>query len=96
MASLRIIRGPANEDEHIPLTKDDMIIGRNPDCHIHIPSPFLGRQHARLIRVGDWFYIDDTRSLSGTYVNNQQIHGQTLLQSGDRIQVCDFVAVFEE
>jgi serine phosphatase RsbU (regulator of sigma subunit) len=93
MASLHILRG-VNQGQQIALDSDRVLLGRSPECQVVIPITSVSRQHARIIRVQDRFYIEDMQSRNGTYVNNQPILGRTLLQPNDRIRICDFLAAF--
>jgi serine phosphatase RsbU (regulator of sigma subunit)/pSer/pThr/pTyr-binding forkhead associated (FHA) protein len=95
MAHLIVRRG-ANPGHRLPLEKDTIILGRSPDCDISIPSPSISRQHARLVRVQDKWYIEDMLSRNGTAVNGQVISARTLLKRNDRIRICDFEAVFQD
>ena len=96
MASLRINQHPGiSPGQRIPLDVDCFVIGRNPDCHLVIPSPRVTRQHAQLrLEEGNW-YIEDMGTRHGTWVNNQQISSRTPLSDNDEIRVPDFMAVFE-
>ncbi len=47
-------------------------------------------------KAGDKFFIEDRDSRNGTFVNNQQIAGQTLLKNNDRIKICDFMCTFHD
>ena len=48
-------------------------MGRSPDCQVHIPNNAVSRQHAKIIRKPNGFYIEDLKSRNGTLVNNQAI-----------------------
>jgi len=63
-------------------------IGRGPDNHIVLEGDSVSRRHAHLERRGKqgWFAVDN-RSTNGTYVNEDQIPGEVLLENGDRIKV---------
>jgi hypothetical protein len=69
------------------LDRDEIIIGRSPDCDFVIPDRQVSREHARLYRSEDGFYIHDMGSKNGTYLNGTTIIEPTLLQDGDVIQV---------
>lgn len=69
------------------LSKDELILGREPDCDIVIPDRQVSRQHARLVRVGGTFTIEDLGSKNGTHVNGATLAGPKSLQDGDLIQV---------
>lgn len=65
-----------------------MTLGRRSEADISLPhDPRISRHHARLMfRHGHW-YIEDTGSANGTYVNDRRIHEPTRLRPGDRIRV---------
>ena len=50
-----------------PLSGDVTTIGREPDNAICLPSPFVSRQHARLVREDGRYYIESL-GLNGTIV----------------------------
>jgi serine phosphatase RsbU (regulator of sigma subunit)/pSer/pThr/pTyr-binding forkhead associated (FHA) protein len=95
MASLQVVKGH-NEGTVIPLEgeRDIFILGRNPDCFLHIPVTSVSREHAQIVRSQGKFYVEDRQSRNGTFVNNQQIAGRTLLKHNDKIRICDFVCAF--
>src|SRR5207245_1589080 len=71
-----------------------VILGRSPECDIPIPSPSISRQHARIMRQGDQWHIEDMLSRNGTAVNGQQITTRVPLKKGDRVRICDFEVIF--
>jgi sigma-B regulation protein RsbU (phosphoserine phosphatase) len=89
-----VIRKGANPGQRLPLEKDIIILGRSPECDIPIPSPSISRQHARLMRQDDKWFIEDMLSRNGTAVNNQPIATRVPLKRTDRIRICDFEAIF--
>jgi serine phosphatase RsbU (regulator of sigma subunit) len=95
MAALHILCGP-NAGTLIPLERDKVVLGRNPDCDVVIPVTSVSREHAQILRNGGCFFILDLQSRNGTFVNNQQIGTRMQLQDKDRIRICDFVASFQE
>lgn len=83
------------------LTKSEIIIGRDPDVDITIPSPIVSRRHARLTRDGDGYMIEDLGSSNGTFINGQRVSERKLLRSGDQVRfgkaiVLDYSAPQEE
>jgi pSer/pThr/pTyr-binding forkhead associated (FHA) protein len=62
-------------------------LGRNTDCDISISSDEISRQHAKLQVVPDGVMVEDLGSSNGTFVNNQRVHGPTLLKAGDELRV---------
>jgi len=101
MASLLVLKG-ANQGQRLTLDgKDHITMGRNRDCTVVIESPAVSRVHARILRLGGKLFIEDgdgqgNFSRNGTFVNNQQISGQTPLKDNDRIKICDFLCTFHD
>jgi sigma-B regulation protein RsbU (phosphoserine phosphatase) len=98
MPALHILKGD-DEGKLLPLDGERFVLGRNPDCHIHIASNAVSREHAQIVRVQGRYYIvdgdsDGKPSRNNTYVNNQPISGRTQLKHNDRIRICDFLAAF--
>jgi hypothetical protein len=95
MPFIQILRGP-NEGAVILTGSEPVVLGRNPDCTVVIPATCISRRHARIVRVGDGYFLDDLQSRNGTFVNNQAINARTTLKNNDRIRICDFIAVFHD
>src|SRR5262249_52302392 len=99
MASLLILKG-TNPGQRVDLNADRIVLGRNPDCHVVINLPPVSREHAQIVRVQGQFFIEDgdgeRPSRNGTFVNNQQITGRTLLRDDDRVKICDFLCTFHD
>lgn len=90
MATLVLVNRP-NADQHFTLTDAPLIIGRNPDCTVVLASPAVSREHARIFRKGDQYYIQDLRSQNRTFLNNQEVprNKPVPLYHCDRIRICD-------
>ncbi len=93
------IREGSNETT-IPLTGQQLIIGRDPnaDLAIGLPGPQnpvglpgISRQHARIFPVNDGYAIEDMGSRNGTYLRGRQIppHQVIPLQYNDVIRIGD-------
>ena len=93
MAELRTVEGP-HAGGVFTLNRESAVVGRHPDCDIVLDSGSVSRQHARIQRVDNKFYIEDMQSRNGTYVNGRQIREPCLLGDQDRITLCDVVMVF--
>jgi serine phosphatase RsbU (regulator of sigma subunit)/pSer/pThr/pTyr-binding forkhead associated (FHA) protein len=95
MASLLIEKG-LNQGQHMQLSEEKTILGRNPDCQVVIPVTSVSREHAAIFRMGSGFHIEDLQSRNGTFVNDEAIAARTKLKNGDKIRICDFQATFTE
>ena len=63
-----------------------MTIGRAPDADVFLDDVTVSRDHAcSCAAAGDW-YLDDSGSLNGTYVNRHRIESHRL-EDGDELQV---------
>ena len=95
MAELRTIEGP-HPGGVFALDRDSAVLGRHPECDIVLESGEISRQHARIQRLDDKFYIEDLQSRNGTQVNGLQIRERCLLTDQDHIRLCDVVMVFHD
>lgn len=64
----------------------ESIIGRLPECTIQLPSNMVSRKHARVIKQGKNFILEDLGSGNGTFVNGVKIEGPHQLKHNDRIK----------
>ena len=85
-AALVVRAGGGREGESFALDHERMTVGRRPDSAIFLDDVTVSRDHAQLVRrSGDW-YLDDSGSLNGTYVNRRRIDSHRL-EDGDELQV---------
>mgnify|MGYP000874401954 CR=1 FL=1 len=68
------------------LVGDELIIGRSSDADIQVDRDSVSRRHARLARVEGGWSISDLQSTNGTYVNNEQVREQPLVD-GDYLKI---------
>lgn len=81
---LVIRRGP-NPNQTFELNRDTITIGRDITNDVVINDPEISRHHARLVRSGSGYAIEDLRSTNATFVNRQRIAGPQQLANGDLI-----------
>jgi serine/threonine protein kinase len=56
----------------------------------------ISRQHARLVRRGGYYWIEDLGSANGTFVNNLRIFSPQVLKPGDEIRLgCTMLRVVQ-
>ncbi len=60
-------------------------IGRSKSCDVYLPDSTASRDHAVLMRREEGWFICDTGSKSGVYVNGKRIDGKKLVHVGDSI-----------
>jgi pSer/pThr/pTyr-binding forkhead associated (FHA) protein len=91
--ALVIRSGGGRVGQSFPMTGEKMTIGRSPETEIFLDDVTVSREHATLVRRGgDWF-LDDSGSLNGTYVNRQRVDSHRL-DDGDELQIGKFKLTF--
>jgi predicted component of type VI protein secretion system len=85
-AKLKVVGG-RHHGRIIPLATKKFLIGREQDCHLRPNSELVSRHHC-VFTVDDFsVHVRDLGSTNGTFVNDQRVRGEILLNSGDRIRV---------
>jgi hypothetical protein len=70
------------------VTKPEIVLGRAEACDIGLfGDAAVALQHARIRRVGEAFVLADLGTATGTYVNDEPLHGPRELRSGDSIRL---------
>ena len=59
----------AVQKKRCPLGKDPVIVGRHPDCDIHIDDASVSRHHAQVTFEGGQYFLHDLNSRNGTFLN---------------------------
>jgi DNA-binding winged helix-turn-helix (wHTH) protein len=75
-----IIQDENQPAQHWSMAKDSMVLGRGEECDIVLAERQVSRQHIRIFKDGDLYYIQDLESKNGTWVNGQQLKGTRELQ----------------
>jgi pSer/pThr/pTyr-binding forkhead associated (FHA) protein len=91
--ALVIRAGGGRVGESFALAGERMSIGRRPDSEVFLDDITVSRDHALLIRRGEYWYLDDCGSLNGTYVNRSRIDSHRL-EEGDEVQVGKYKLTF--
>ena len=68
-----------------PLTKGEMIIGRDAVADVVIPDAEVSRKHARLYLQGGGYVLEDLGSTNGCFVDGQRLMGPHALRAGEMI-----------
>lgn len=93
MAVLRAIKG-IEGGPILPLKGQCADLGRHPDCDIVLEAGAVSRQHARILKLGEEYFLEDLHSRNGTYLNDQRVEVRQRLNEGDQIRICDLTFVF--
>jgi two-component system cell cycle response regulator len=69
------------------LTGTDIELGRLAQCQIHLPFEGVSRKHALLTWSAGSYFVEDTGSANGTFVQGTRIDGRAELSDGNVIQL---------
>ncbi len=78
--------GAGGQEESLELDRDQISVGRLSESDIVISNPYVSRRHANIERRNGDFYVVDTGSTHGTFVNGVRI-SERKLRHGDRISL---------
>ena len=56
----------------------------------------MSHMHARILRRGQFFYVEDLGSTNGTFINDQRITGDAQLRVHDELRLGETVLRYEE
>jgi len=66
-------------------SKSTIIIGRSETADVLINNSLISRNHTKIYKNGNKYFIEDLGSMNGTYVNGQKISGKKQISSDDNI-----------
>lgn len=81
-----IVVGGMYLGHQIELGDGPLIIGRATEATLSLPHPSISRNHCKVWREGERFYIEDLGSTNKTYLNGQAVM-RAELNDGDQIGV---------
>ena len=94
MASLFVIQG-ADQGKRFEFTFSPVALGRDDSNGIRLHDTEVSRRHAELRLEQGAYRVLDLSSANGTFVNDQRVD-QSVLNSGDRVQLGQTVLLFHE
>ena len=91
--ALVIRSGGGRVGQSFPLRGERMTVGRNPDADVFLDDVTVSRDHSVLVRRAESWFLDDSGSLNGTYVNRARIETHRL-EDGDELQIGKYKLTF--
>lgn len=85
MYKLVVISGKLRGEEY-ELTKNEMILGSDPNSDILIETEGISREHLKIFVQNDVLFIEDQGSANGTFVNGKSIQTKTVVNE-DKISL---------
>src|SRR6187549_493984 len=80
----------------VDLVKDSVSIGRSSSNDLVFNHLSLSRHHARILKKEEGYFVEDSGSRNGTFLNGIRLKQQTLLKNGDAIQLGEILIRFTE
>jgi pSer/pThr/pTyr-binding forkhead associated (FHA) protein len=71
----------------VQLATGSLLIGRLPECDIHLQDGLVSRMHARITVQDSCLVLEDLHSSNGVYVNGLRVGHSVVLREGDRILI---------
>tara|TARA_Y100001954_G_scaffold237846_1_gene302985 strand:+ start:2984 stop:3895 length:912 start_codon:yes stop_codon:yes gene_type:complete len=84
-AYLIILKGP-KAGKNLKIEKEELTLGRSMDADVLLDNEGVSRRHARILKEGDTYWLEDLGSTNGVFVNGEKLD-RTKLFDGDRIQI---------
>lgn len=78
------------------LTNDVYAVGRQQSCDIHIDNLGISRVHARFVRVGGGYQVEDLQSSNGTFVNGERVESPRPLGNGDQVTIGKYTILYAD
>lgn len=91
--AMLIINRGSNLGSRFLITSRGASIGRSSSSDVFLDDVTVSRSHAKIESSSSGFFLKDSGSLNGTYVNNSSVT-ELVLHSGDQIQIGKFHLLF--
>jgi hypothetical protein len=89
------ITGSEEKDGIFELGEGEVVIGRSPECDIHLEVQNVSRKHARVLFQNEEYFIEDLESKNGVLVNEIKVV-KCILRNSDQIEIGGVKMVFNE
>src|SRR5438034_10600148 len=76
-----------NFNEGISVTHFPALVGRSSDCDYAINHPCISRRHCSFELRDGQIWVQDLRSLNGTFLNDQRLTEPQPLHDGDQLHL---------
>jgi len=79
-------RGPG-AGQLLPVAPGSLVLGRSSSADLRLPHASISRRHARLLRRGERFFLEDLGSQNGTYLDEERLSCEREVLLGQRIHI---------
>jgi pSer/pThr/pTyr-binding forkhead associated (FHA) protein len=81
----------SREPRRVEIQKEEVVIGKDPECDVVLSDPKVSRRHARISVARGALFLQDLKSTNGTYLNSQVVQGERKIGSDDVIRIVDYM-----
>jgi pSer/pThr/pTyr-binding forkhead associated (FHA) protein len=85
-----LIEDDQGQKTEVNLARDEYTLGRAEENTVRLTERNISRLHARLVKNGSGWQLEDLSSYNGCFVNGVRVNGQSELQHGDLLQLGDY------
>lgn len=93
-ATMTVVRGP-QVGTCYKLDDKQLTVGRSPQCDIFLNDMTVSREHAMIMPKDGQFFIKDTGSYNGVWINNESVE-EAPLKDNDVVQIGAFLLTYNE
>lgn len=83
---LTVVEGKYH-NQYWVMDKPSIILGRDDVCDIVLPERQISRQHIRIYKEDDKYFVEDLESRNGTWLNGQRLQGTHELFDNDELHI---------
>ena len=73
---------------------DELTLGRSSSNNIVIKDPYISKNHFKIIKDEENFFIEDLKSSNGTFLNGEKLEDVAILKSNDVIRTGEIEFIF--
>jgi predicted component of type VI protein secretion system len=85
--SLMVLSAGKAAGKALPVTVQQFVIGRDPQCNLRPASAMISKRHCAIISKAEGVFVRDFDSTNGTFVNEQPVKGEVQVNNGDVLKV---------
>jgi pSer/pThr/pTyr-binding forkhead associated (FHA) protein len=87
---------PTLEPEREISLEGGVTIGRSDAAGLAIADQFVSHMHARILRRGSYYFVEDLGSTNGTFLNDRRVEGDAQLKVHDALRIGQTTLRYEE
>lgn len=73
-----------------------LTIGRSGAADVSLADQYVSHMHARIVRRGDYYFVEDLGSTNGTFLNDNRVEKSAQLKVHDTLRMGQTVLRYEE